>query len=107
MLAGLLGAVEGVSDEDHVAFVEMLGGLEKWVCLTPDQRSWVHARYEAGVAAGTILPEVEIPKGKLVASMVGALPKRPPPMPKPQGRPHTPRADTPFNPAWPTENDDD
>jgi len=89
MLKALCDATEGERDEHRTAFVNMLSGLEKWVCLTHEQRSWVRARYEAGVSSGAILPALDkpVPTGKPVALMVGALPKRPPPMPKGPERP--------------------
>ena len=84
MLNALLSAIEGVREEDREAFLGMRKALDKWICLTPDQRSWVRGRYEAGVSAGPILPELSkpIPVGKPVVSMVGSLPKKPPPMPQ-------------------------
>jgi hypothetical protein len=81
----LCDAVEG----DHEAFLSMREGLDKFVCLTPTQRSWVRSSYEAGVASGAILPPLEnpVPVGKPVVSMVGVLPKKPPPLPREPERP--------------------
>lgn len=87
MLKALCEAVEGVSDTDRDAFQDMLRRLDKWVCLTLAQRSWVQAKYDAGVASGAILPALPVKVGKPVVSMVGALPKRPPPLPKEPERP--------------------
>jgi hypothetical protein len=79
MLQALSEGHEGIREDEKSAFVAMIDSLERWVCLTRDQRSWVRDRYEELVKSGAIVPPLrEVPRGKEVQSMVGPLPKRPP-----------------------------
>jgi hypothetical protein len=95
MLADLLDKdLDALADREVEAFVNMRGDLQAYAKqdiaehggfrqLTEKQRAWVSAvhqrvipQYENLVSSGLV------PRGKEVPLMVGALPKKPPPMPQ-------------------------
>ena len=111
-------ASDKVRDEDREAFVGMQERLaETYPTLTEKQRSYakgVAARLEivveyANLASSGAIPPPKKPREPgYVALMVGALPKRPPPMPKEPERPQRVTAEhRPFKVVGLDEKDDE
>ena len=83
---------ENLLEKERAAFLSMLEGLtigsEAWHQLTAKQRTWVkeaHERFNPTYV--NLVSSGAVPRGREVASMVGPLPKKPPPMPKEPERP--------------------
>lgn len=71
---------DGLTPTELDAFVDMQQGLVDgtWAVLTEKQRAWVTKVHERLVPTYTARA-ADVPRGREVALMVGALPKRPPP----------------------------
>ena len=81
-------------------------GFEK---LTDKQRAWVTAVHERVTGGGyeNLASRGLVARGKEVPSMVGALPKKPPPMPKPVAPQRASAEHRPFRATGLDERDDD
>ena len=82
--------VDELSEREVEAFAGMRFDLQtdRHDDLTDKQRSWLTSVHERIVPTyANLVSRGLAPRGKEVPSMVGALPKRPPPMPKEPERP--------------------
>lgn len=106
MLEELLACEELKADE-RAAFANMLAeltnirGAHFENTLTLKQQAWCAARHEALIPKyENLVSDGKVPRGAEVRSMVGPLPKKPPPMPSHANKRHVPRDETPFAPAF-------
>jgi hypothetical protein len=82
--------VGDLSEKELEAFLDMRfnlkdGGFRE---ITEKQRAWLTAVHQRVIPQyANLVSQGLVPRGREVSSMVGALPKRPPPMPKPPERP--------------------
>jgi hypothetical protein len=115
MLQKLLdGHLDELTDREAEAFADMrltltaYTGVSGFEQLTDKQRAWVTSVHERIVPQyANLVSRGLVPRGREVPSMVGPLPKKPPPLPKEPDRPAVAREHHPFRMTGLDDRDDD
>jgi hypothetical protein len=119
MLADLLDKhIDELSERELEAFLDMRLSLKMYPKdiaerhgfreLTEKQREWLTAVHQRVIPQyANLVSQGLVPRGREVPSMVGALPKRPPPMPKPAAPQRVTAEHRPFRAMGLDEPDDD